>query len=162
MTRNEIIRMAREIGLEYREAAEELNSPYCDGIYLDDLERFAAAIERQACGLYLKQGETPAERIERDHRDSLALMTLLKQEKHKSEVLQAQRDHSRAQFDSAVKLLTRIQSLLYPAPFVMPDRRTMVFRPKSPDPHEVLQELSDRIRAIPNELAAIAKAEEPL
>ena len=52
MNRDDIIRMAREIGLEHREAAEELNSPYCDGIYLDDLERFAAlvaAAEREAC-----------------------------------------------------------------------------------------------------------------
>lgn len=28
-----------------------------------------------------------------------------------------------------------------------------MFRPKSPDPHEVLQELSDRIRALPAEMA---------
>ena len=52
MTREEIIRMAREAGLQHREAAEELYSPHCDGIYLDDLDRFAAlvaAAEREAC-----------------------------------------------------------------------------------------------------------------
>lgn len=36
---------------------------------------------------YLKEGETPAERIERDHRDSLALMALLAQERTKKEAL---------------------------------------------------------------------------
>ena len=44
-----------------------------------------AAID--ACAIYLKEGETPAQRIERDHRDSLALMRLLAQEKLKSETL---------------------------------------------------------------------------
>jgi len=40
-----------------------------------------------ACAIYLKEGETPAQRIERDHRDALALMSLLAQEKRKSEAL---------------------------------------------------------------------------
>ena len=52
MTRDEIIRMAQEIGLDYKTSAEEFNSPYCDGIYFDDLECFAAlvaAAEREEC-----------------------------------------------------------------------------------------------------------------
>ena len=64
MTREEIIRMAREAGLQHREAAEELYSPHCDGIYLDDLERFAAlvaAAEREACA---EEAETPMYRHE--------------------------------------------------------------------------------------------------
>ena len=70
------------------------------------------------------------------------------------EGLRAERDHARARVDTAVKLLTGIHSLLYPAPIKTADGRTMVFRPKSPNPHEVLQELSDRIRALPDELLA--------
>ena len=55
------------------------------------------------------------------------------------------------QGDNAVRLLNGIHALLYPAPIDTADGRTMVFRPKSPDPHQVLQELSDRIRALPDE-----------
>ena len=69
------------------------------------------------------------------------------------EVLRAERDHTRACLDNAVKLLAGIHALLYPAPVTMDDGRTMVFRPKDPDPHEVLQALSDRIRALPDALA---------
>ena len=58
----------------------------------DVAEKAAAELRRlhaqiAACEPYLKEGETPAERIERDHRDSLALMRLLAQEKTKNEVL---------------------------------------------------------------------------
>jgi len=50
-----------------------------------ELRRLHAQIA--ACEPYLKEGETPAERIERDHRDSLALMTLLAREKTKNEAM---------------------------------------------------------------------------
>jgi len=76
------------------------------------------------------------------------------------EVLLAERDHARAQVDNAVKLLTSIHALLYPAPIKIDDGRTMVFRPKNPDPHEVLQELSDRIRAIPDKIKLPAPPKE--
>ena len=39
------------------------------------------------CAIYLKEGETPAERIAREHRDTTALMELLAREKRKSEAL---------------------------------------------------------------------------
>lgn len=71
------------------------------------------------------------------------------------EVLRAERDQARASADNAVKLLTGIHSLLYPAPFKMADGTVVVFRPKSVDPHEVLQELSDRIRALPDRLSEL-------
>lgn len=74
------------------------------------------------------------------------------------EVLRGERDHARARVDSAVRLLTGIHSLLYPAPVTTPDGRTFVFRPKTLDPHEVLQELSNRIRALPDELAKLAES----
>lgn len=65
-----------------------------------------------------------------------------------------ERDHARACLDNGVKILTGIHFLLYPKPINTPDGRTMVFRPKNPDPHEVLQELSERIRAIPDDMLA--------
>ena len=68
------------------------------------------------------------------------------------DVYRAERDHARARVDNAVKLLTGIHALLYPAPIKTDDGRTMVFRPTDPDPHTILQELSDRIRALPDEL----------
>ncbi len=52
MTRDDIIRMAREAGMEYHEAVEEMHSPMTDGVWLEDLEDFAAlvaAAEREAC-----------------------------------------------------------------------------------------------------------------
>ena len=73
-----------------------------------------------------------------------------------NEVLRAERDHARARVDHSVSLLSGIHALLYPAPVRTADGRTMVFRPKpeSLDPHQVLQELSDRIRALPVQMAA--------
>ena len=44
MTKDEIIRMARETGMEYHEAIEEMHSPMTDGVWLEDLERFAALV----------------------------------------------------------------------------------------------------------------------
>jgi hypothetical protein len=69
-----------------------------------------------------------------------------------------QRDHARACYERAVKLLVSIHSLMYPPPITLPDGRTMVFRPSGTDPNTILQELSDRIRALPEELDAIARA----
>ena len=70
------------------------------------------------------------------------------------EVLRNERDHARAQANNAVKLLTSIHALLYPDPIKMTDGRTMVFRPSDPDPHTLLQELSERIRALPEQMVA--------
>ena len=72
-----------------------------------------------------------------------------------AEVFCHERNAARARVDSLGRLLTGIHSLLYPAPITTEDGRTMVFRPKDPDPHEVLQELSDRIRALPDEIAKL-------
>lgn len=67
-------------------------------------------------------------------------------------VLRAERDQARARVDSAVKLLTSIHSCMYPNAVKMEDGRLMVFRPENP--HEYLQALSDRIRALPDEMLA--------
>lgn len=88
---------------------------------------------------------------EQHDRDSAELRSLCQAR----DVARQERDHARACYASAVKLLTGIHSLLYPAPIAVPDGRTLVFRPKEPDPHVVLQELSDRIRALPGALSAL-------
>ena len=74
-------------------------------------------------------------------------------------VLKAERNSARAQVDNLVMQLSSVHSFLYPPATKLQDGRTMVFRPKDPDPHEVLQELSDRIRAIPQKIADAFKPE---
>ena len=52
MTRYDIIRMAKEVGIEHHENVDEMRSPFCDGVWFEDLEHFAAlvaAAEREAC-----------------------------------------------------------------------------------------------------------------
>lgn len=76
------------------------------------------------------------------------------------ERLTAERDNARERFELTANLLMSIHALLYPPPVTLPDGRTFVFRPEDPDPHTVLQTLSDRIRALPDEIAAINDAKE--
>ena len=80
----------------------------------------------------------------------------------RAEKAEAERDHSRACYERACTLLHKIHALLYPPPVTLPDGRTMAFRPSSLDPHELFQELSDRIRALPDELAAIDRERDSL
>jgi hypothetical protein len=44
MNRDDIIRMAREAGIEHLEHVEEMRSPMSDGVWLEDLEHFAALV----------------------------------------------------------------------------------------------------------------------
>jgi len=74
-------------------------------------------------------------------------------EKRKAEVYAAERDRARDNYESAVRLLTGIHALLYPPRFTDKDGRTWKF--KSPLVEEQMQELSDRIRALPDDIAAI-------
>ena len=75
---------------------------------------------------------------------------------------QAECENARHRRDHLVNALSGIYALLYPAPITTPDGQVMMFRPNGPDPHAVLQELSDRIRAIPATIdAAIAGEVKP-
>lgn len=74
---------------------------------------------------------------------------------NRAQIFAAERDNARACYDNAVRLLIGIHSMMYPPQVKLPDGRTMTFRPTDPDPHVVLQELSDRIRALPDRLRDI-------
>lgn len=101
-----------------------------------DMDGVAVLVSRQACD----EGADWLERLNRE-----------------AEVRYYEREQARARVETAVKLLTGIHALLYPAPIKTEDGRTMVFRPNDPDPHTILQELSDRIRALPDELAKLER-----
>lgn len=77
----------------------------------------------------------------------------------------AERDQLRAEVqhhivtrERLLLTLTSIHALMYPPPIKTPDGRTMVFRPNDPDPHTILQALSDRIRDIPDTIARAIEA----
>lgn len=72
------------------------------------------------------------------------------------EVLAGERNHAKACYDRAVRILTGIHALLYPPRFTDNDGRTWQF--KSPLAEEQMQELSDRIRALPDDIEAIVRA----
>ena len=90
-------------------------------------------VSRQAC-------DEGAEWLERLHRES--------------ETRYYEFERARAMVDNTVRLLTGIHSLLYPPRTTGADGRTWEFRFPG-DPNMVLQELSDRIRALPDELAEL-------
>ena len=71
-----------------------------------------------------------------------------------AEVRYYEREQARAQVNNAVRLLSGIHALLYPPRTTDTDGRTWEFRYPG-DVHVVLQELSDRIRALPDELAKL-------
>jgi hypothetical protein len=108
--------------LESLEDWKEERNATCDDVLIEEIRAFLAA-------------ETEKERLHR-----------------RIEILDAEKCFAISRYESAVKLLTGIHSLLYPPAIKLPDGRTMVFRPKDPDPHTLLQELSDRIRALPDEI----------
>ena len=121
---------------------------------LDRLETEAAELERQ--------GHREARRdVVASHFHALLAAARERDEqvaelaRLRTELERAQNEWSRerARADNTVKLLAGIYALMYPSPVKTCDGRTMVFRPNSPDPHEMLQELSDRIRALRDALA---------
>jgi len=76
--------------------------------------------------------------------------------REENEVYRAERDQARASRDHTIKILISIHALLYPPRVTGNDGRTWQF--KSPLAEEQMQGLSDHIRAIPDEIAAIDAA----
>ena len=89
----------------------------------------------------------------------LDAMNFVARERRQVEVLRAERDHARARTDAAVKIIVGIHSLLYPPRVKLGDGRTMQFH--QADANEWMQALSDKIRALPDELVAIDAARTP-
>jgi hypothetical protein len=59
MTRDDIIRIAEKSGIKFRKHLEDFHSPYCDGIYIEEMEAFVqliAAAEREACAKVADDG----------------------------------------------------------------------------------------------------------
>lgn len=44
MTNEDIIRIAKEAGLEHRENINEIHSSFCDGVHMDELKLFAGLV----------------------------------------------------------------------------------------------------------------------
>lgn len=76
--------------------------------------------------------------------------------KRAADVYRSERDQARAQADRAVQILIAIHGSLNPAVLTLPNGQSARF--VNPMANETLQMLSDRIRAIPDELAAMASA----
>ena len=76
--------------------------------------------------------------------------------RREAEIAGLERNHAKACYERTVRILTGIHALLYPPRFTDNDGRTWQF--KSPLAEEQMQELSDRIRALPDEIEAIDSA----
>lgn len=72
-------------------------------------------------------------------------------------VLRAQRDHAQACLDRAVKTLTGIHLLLYPPDMVI-DGTLLRFAPAEATANELMRAISERIRAIPDEIDAAMRS----
>lgn len=63
------------------------------------------------CADYLKEGETPRQRMDRDHKDVLALMDMLAKEKMKREAAEAALVNSEAVLKEAVDTINNLREL---------------------------------------------------
>ena len=77
---------------------------------------------------------------------------------YENEIFSHELDRLRSTLDNAVNLLSRSHALLYPPHITTSDGKVHMFRPTNVDPHVVLQELSDRIRALPEEIASMQRS----
>lgn len=69
--------------------------------------------------------------------------------------LQAELERERVKNERLAQELVGIHALLYPPVVTLANGQTLNFVPKSFDPHALMQELSDRIRAIPEEVVDV-------
>lgn len=68
-----------------------------------------------------------------------------------------ERDAAYHKVENVISILMGVHALMYPPIFTTPDGIHMAFSPKDPTPNAILQELSDRIRAIPDKVLAARK-----
>lgn len=88
-------------------------------------------------------------------RDLARLRAMWLKEDREREILRSELDRARMTNEHLVKVLSGIYGLLYPPLVKLSDGRAFAFKPQNLDPHEYMQALSDRIRAIPDEIAAL-------
>lgn len=69
-------------------------------------------------------------------------------------------ERERAKSYRLAQVLAGIHALLYPPVITLANGQTLNFVPKSLDPHALMQELSDRIRAIPDEIEGVDSEED--
>jgi predicted aspartyl protease len=93
--------------------------------------------------------------------DLTALLAEVERVSQDNEILAAERNHYRECFDRAVRKLVSIHAVMNPELVKLEDGR--VFKFVNPLASECLDELSNRIRAIPDDVAALttAPAKEP-
>lgn len=72
------------------------------------------------------------------------------------DILTHELNYARERFNKAIRVLSGIHSLLYPPHFTDKDGKVLAF--KSPIVEEQIQALSDKIRAIPDDISAIDAA----
>ena len=89
--------------------------------------------------------------------ETIDLLRATLEENTESEILRAERDRLRASHAKLHKVLSGIYSLLHSPDIVVNDK---TFRFVNPDANEAMYELSQRIRAIPNEIAELAEAQQ--
>jgi len=149
-SRIEIVAIGKTVARIYRSVPEQ------------DLPnaRLIAACSPANIAAILAHVDAQAAEIERlrAERDSIAIENSKFMDQ--IERLTEERDNACERCERTANLLVGTHALLCPPPLTLADGRTLVFRPKNPDPHTVLQTLSDRIRALPDEIAAINDAKE--
>ena len=127
--------------------------PFCGGeAYIEQVgtSRHSTIYECGSCGCRLETGE------EFNHGSRWNERPQVDELRARADAYAIERDHAKSCYDRTVRLLTGIHALLYPPRFTDNDGRTWQF--KSPLAEEQMQELSDRIRALPDEIASIEDA----
>lgn len=125
----------------------------------DGTDRFRAAyMEWQEKTDFIQQriaaGDLPVKYLGWHRAD--VMRDLIDAAQARAEMFRLERDYERAKNERLIAILVGIHGLTLPAPVVV-DGKTYVFTP--PEAAEILRALSDRIRAIPGEIAASQQQE---
>lgn len=73
----------------------------------------AIKAERSACSKWLKPDQTPSERLERNHKEILALMDMLATDRKRAQTAEAERDAARAEADRLRLTLRNVERDLH-------------------------------------------------